>query len=105
LALIHPSYREKRRYILVKVKDVEKFKIEFIEKFRYFFGIYGLAKAGVIFIKELCRENDYCVIRIARKFVHYSLVTLSSMKNVDLLGIYPTLKRVRSKIERIKKSR
>lgn len=100
MALIHPSYREKRKYILVKVKDVEKFKIEFIEKFRYFFGIYGLAKTGVIFIKELCRDN-YCVIRVARKFVHYALVTLSLM-NVELLGIYPTIKSVKKKIEEIK---
>ena len=98
MAIIHPSYREKRRYILVKVKDTVKFQTEFLDRFIYFFGIYGLAKAGIQFIKELC-QNEYCVIRVSRKYVHYALVVLSNIEH-EFIGIFPTLKKIKDIIKK-----
>jgi len=91
LALIYPSYREKRRYLLVKAE--EGFEQRFIDKFIYFFGIYGLAKAGIQFVKDLCNEDTY-VIRVSRKYTHYAIV-VSHLAGGELLGVFPTLRKLK----------
>ena len=92
MALINPAYREKRRYILIKTENQERFKEDFKNKFIYFFGIFNLAKAGIIFLQE---KNKYIIIRVAKKYLPHTLIVLYSLGVKDV-KIEPTLKRIKT---------
>jgi len=91
LALIKPSYKEKRKYILVEASN--NFDQIFIDRFIYFFGIYGLAEAGIVFVKNLCRSNQW-VIRVSRDYVYRAIIIIS-LCNGKVIGVFPTLKKLR----------
>jgi|GEM_PF-6026434 len=92
MSIISPAYREKRRYILVKVDNNENFKEEFKNKFIYFFGIFGLAKAGIVFLIE--KERNV-IIRVTKKYLPKTLLVLYSLGIKDI-RIASTLKKIKS---------
>jgi RNase P/RNase MRP subunit POP5 len=60
---LKPSMREKKRYLLVKGKNLKK-NIE--KAILEFMGIFGMSKIGFNWIKS---EKDFAIISINRKYV------------------------------------
>ncbi len=89
-----PTLREKRHYLVIKPKEAlnEKELHEKIDKaILDFIGIYGYAKAGVLFI-EL--KRNYAIISITTKFVEPVKAALA-LSDLDCVGVSGTIKKVR----------
>jgi len=80
-----PSYRIKRRYILV---DREISEEEIKDKFIYFFGFFNLSKANIRIIK---REKGYTLISVNRKEL-YKLIFVLYLMKVNVISIFRTIK-------------
>jgi len=98
VAILPPSYREKRRYILIYYKGSGDFLYSSIkQEYIRLFGLFGYSKAGIL-IKNLS-ENIY-IIRINKKYVSNLLVTLYFLKiNKNIIGIYRTIKQAKESLK------
>jgi len=61
---LKPSMIEKKRYLLVKGKDLE---INIEKAILDFVGVLGLSKTGLGFIKK---NEDFCIISVNREAVN-----------------------------------
>ncbi len=86
-----PSLKEKKRYILYK-GEVSKNNLN--KGIKDFIGEYGMAKAGLMFIKS---KNNKGIIRTNVKWLEQVRTSLSLMKTrVRILKISGTLKKLKS---------
>ncbi|MEM0379167.1 MAG: hypothetical protein QW038_00390 [Nanopusillaceae archaeon] len=81
-----PSYRIKRRYILLEhIPNIEE-KIK--EKYIYFFGFFNFSKAK---IKIIFSNDKFDLISINRKCL-YKLIFVLYLIKARVLKIYKTIK-------------
>jgi len=80
-----PSYRIKRRYVLVD-KEVNEEEIK--NKYIYFFGFFDFLKANIRVIK---RVNNFALISVNRKNIHRLIFVLYLMK-INVRKIFRTIK-------------
>lgn len=84
---LRPSMREKKRYLLVKGKnlksDIEKAILNFI-------GVFGMSKAGLKFIRA---DSDSAIICINRKSLNEVRASLAVWpEKIEVLKVSGTLK-------------
>jgi len=80
-----PSYRVKRRYVLI---DREIDEEEIRNRFIYFFGFFNLSKANIKVIKK---ERRYTLLSVNRKEL-YKLIFVLYLMKVNVRGIFRTIK-------------
>jgi len=80
-----PSYRIKRRYILID-KEINEEEIK--NKYIYFFGFFDFLKANIRIIKK---ENNYTLISVNRKNLHKLIFVLYLVK-INVRKIFRTIK-------------
>ncbi len=88
--MIKPSHREKKRYVKfvilpenarIKEIDVEK---AILKECHNFLGDYGMAKAGVQFLREkFNKEKKEGIIRVNNKYVDELKVSLGLIKKIN----------------------
>lgn len=89
-----PTLREKRHYLVIKPKHEmqEKELKEKIDKaILEFLGIYGYAKAGVLFIEV---KKNYGIISVTTKYVSLVKAALT-FTDLKCIGVSGTIKKVR----------
>ncbi|MGB9707730.1 MAG: hypothetical protein ACPLXC_00125 [Candidatus Pacearchaeota archaeon] len=89
-----PTLREKRHYLVIKSKKVlneNELKEKIDKAILDFIGIYGYAKAGVLFIE--LRKN-YAIISIVTKLVDKVKASLT-LTDLECVGVSGTIKKVR----------
>ncbi len=89
-----PTLREKRHYLVIKSKKAlseNELKEKIDKAVLDFIGIYGYAKAGVLFIE--LRKN-YAIISITTKFVEQVKASLT-LADLECVGVSGTIKKVR----------
>lgn len=72
---ILPSWKEKRRYLLIETKNKEKTKKEIINNLIYLAGIINFARARPMFIENKLFDN-YLVLSINRKYLNIGRASL-----------------------------
>jgi len=77
---IKPSHREKKRYLLVKGKDVSKNAIE--KTILEFIGILGYAESGITFVKVLKNSVIVAVNRDAVEKIRSSFLICKKDLNI-----------------------
>ena len=88
---LKPSHREKKRYLLVKGRDVSKNNIEKI--ILEFIGVLGYAEAGIIFVKI---NKASVIIAINREAVDKIRTSfLMSKKDLNIVKISGSVKNVK----------
>ena len=88
---LKPSHRERKRYILVKGKDVSKNNIEKV--ILEFIGILGYAEAGISFVKI---NKASVIIAINREAVDKIRTSfLMSKKELNIVKISGSVKNVK----------
>lgn len=80
-----PSYRIKRRYILI---DKEISEEEIKNKYIYFFGFFDFLKANIRVIK---REDNFTLISVNRKNINRLIFVLYLMR-INVKSIFRTIK-------------
>jgi len=80
-----PSYRIKRRYILI---DREINEEEIKDKYIYFFGFFDFLKANIRIIKK---ENNHTLISVNRKNL-YKLIFVLYLMKINVREIFKTIK-------------
>ena len=80
---IKPSHRERKRYLLVKGKDVSKNAIE--KTILEFIGVLGYAESGVTFVKVLKNSVIVAVNREAVEKIRSSF--LLSKKDLNIVKV------------------
>jgi RNase P/RNase MRP subunit POP5 len=90
LKSLKPSMREKKRYLLVKGKDLK----ENIEKaILDFTGILGMSKTGLEFVKN---SADSAIIAVNRGSVDHARASLAVWpEKIEVLRVSGTLKGLR----------
>jgi len=88
---IKPSHREKKRYLLVKGKDVSKNAIE--KTILEFIGILGYAESGITFVKVLKNSVIVAVNRDAVEKIRSSfLICKKDLSIVKVSGSVSNVK-------------
>jgi RNase P/RNase MRP subunit POP5 len=88
---LKPSHKERKRYLLVKGKDVSKDNIEKI--ILEFIGVLGYAEAGIIFVKI---NKASVIIAINREAVDKIRTSfLMSKKDLNIVKISGSVKNVK----------
>lgn len=87
LKVLPPTSRENKRYLLVQAsqKDVEKTLLKF-------YGEWGWAKAGPLFIKA----KTHLIISVERTFLEPTRTGLG-LANISVLGVSGTINKLKSK--------
>ena len=87
LKVLPPTSRENKRYLLVKStqKDVEKALLKF-------YGEWGWAKAGPLFIKA----KTHLIISVERTFLEPTRTALD-LANIKIFGASGTINRLKQK--------
>lgn len=90
LKVLPPTSRENKRYLLVNAskKDIEKALIKF-------YGEWGWAKAGPIFIKE----KTYMILSVERTFLDPTRTALD-LANISILGASGTINKLKQKFSK-----
>ncbi|RMF06956.1 hypothetical protein D6764_00995 [Candidatus Woesearchaeota archaeon] len=110
---VRPSMREKKRYLVAEgilegsqKADAEDIKHEVIHSHKRMFGTYGLAKAGIMFLKG---KNGRAIIRVNNKELDNLRTSISFITRatagrhkgrsmlVKSVGVSGTLKKAREK--------
>jgi len=88
--MIKPSHREKKRYvkfqILPKEMKLEENEVEkaIIKECHDFLGDYGMAKAGIVFLREkFNKEKKEGIIRVNNKYVNKLKMALGLIKKIN----------------------
>ena len=88
---LKPSHRERKRYLLVKGRDVSKNNIEKI--ILEFIGVLGYAKAGISFVKI---NKASVIIAVNRETVDKIRTSfLMSKKDLNIVKISGSVKNVK----------
>ncbi len=101
-----PSLREKKRYIAFEVMSqgtsLAEAKTAILSRMATFLGEYGMAKAGVIFLKDW--KGNKGIFRVASPEVDKAKAALALVKEINgkkasvrSLGTSGTLEKLRSK--------
>ena len=87
LKVLSPTAREGKRYLLVKAiqKKIEKALLNF-------YGIWGWAKAGPLFIKA----NSHLIISVERSFLDPTRTALE-LAGISVLGVSGTINKLKHK--------
>ncbi len=109
LKALLPSLRERKRYLAFKltsktaISDFKAVKAEITDSVKGLIGDYGMAKAGIRFIKE---KNNKGIIMVNHKFLDQLRAGIALVKKVKEVpaiisstGVSGTLKKAQSYIE------
>ena len=98
---ILPSWKEKRRYLLIATENKEKTKKEIKEALIFLIGAINYAKARPFFVQN---KSNYLILSINRKYlsqVRASLLLCNSKPKC--IFVSGTLKKLKKKIEELKR--
>lgn len=91
MKLLKPSHREKKRYLLLEGKDVDKENIE--EAILNYIGILGYAKASP---KIITKDKDKIILAVNRKELDKVRASfLLSGKKIKILKVSGSLKKLK----------
>ena len=87
-----PSLKPKKRYIVFRIISPESYSVLEIESavqeaLLRFLGELGAAKAGPMFIKEKCKNNQF-IIKVNHKYVDEvksAVILIKSIKKVPVI--------------------
>ena len=94
--LLRPSYREKKRYIVVRLINNREPREKIISLITKTFGTYGMARYGISVVKV---TNDHLVVRCSHlhvKEVVAGLVLLQGNFVPKILKVTATLRNARN---------
>ncbi|MEM4647700.1 MAG: hypothetical protein QXO12_00065 [Candidatus Pacearchaeota archaeon] len=91
---IFPSWKEKKRYLLIETKNQQKTKKEIIKNLTKLLGIINLSRARPIFIDNKL-FNGYLVLSINRKYLSFARASLVLCKDAKCIYVSATLKKLK----------
>jgi ribonuclease P/MRP protein subunit POP5 len=86
---LRPSLREKKRYIAFKIQSAEIVSFSSVSNAVYasyskLFGEVGLAKAGIIVLKERWNsEKQVGILKVSHKYINEVKSSLTLIKQID----------------------
>lgn len=108
---ILPSWKEKRRYLLIKINNnrvrKEEVKKEIEKQLLYLIGIINYSKARPFFIdieNITIKNKEYIIMSINRKYMSYARACLLLCKyRLECLFVSGTLRKLKRKIKELNK--
>jgi RNase P/RNase MRP subunit POP5 len=100
---ILPSWKEKRRYLLIKFEGKrEKVIKEIKNSLLFLIGIVNYAKARPLFLKH----QEYIILSVHRKYLSQAIASLLLCKSKPTcIYVSGTIKKIKRKIKEISKDR